>query len=167
MEREPKMANEKVFETGMDESFKQASTAQVGYTAENERLLYANLKRTYDEYQQESLESIKRNRSIVDKLLSDAQQYDNQRQAIANQSLQNAVETANMVAKNAIVNIDALQKQHTSHRDVATDNLWNPVQQGAGDAVTMRSVTLDDVSLKSLGASIAAAVAAAINPPKA
>ncbi len=157
---------EREFESGMDESFKQASTAQAGYTSENERLLFANMKRTYDEYQHESLESIKRNRTIVDKLISDAQQFDNQRQAIANQSLQNAVETANMVGKNAVVNIDSLQKQHTAHRDVATDNLWNPVQQGAGDAVTMRSITLDDVSLKSLGASIAAAVAAAINPPK-
>jgi len=44
---------------------------------------FGNVKRTYDEYQQESLESIKRNRTIVDKIVSDAQQYDNQRQNIA------------------------------------------------------------------------------------
>jgi len=133
-------------------------------SSENERVIFANIKRTYDEYQQESLESIKRNRTIVDKLVSDAQQYDNQRQAIANQALQNAVESSNMVAKNAIVNCDAQCKQHFAHRDVATDNLWNPVQIGAGDAVTMRSVTLDDASLKAIGAAIAAAVSAAINP---
>lgn len=127
---------------------------------------FANVKRTYDEYQQESLESIKRNRTIVDKIVSDAQQFDNARQTIANQALQNAVESANMVAKNAIVNIDALQKQHTAHRDIACDNLWNPVQQGAGDAVTMRSITLDDASLKAIGAAVAAAVANALSGGK-
>lgn len=68
------------------------------------------MKRTYDEYQGESLESIRRNRSIVDKLLSDAQAHDNAlraaslvQQNIANQALQNAVETANMVGKQAPV----------------------------------------------------------------
>ena len=78
-----------------------------------------NLKRTYDEYQEVSLESIKRNRSIVDKIVSDAQQYDNQRQVIANQSLQNAVETANMVGKQA-----------SRHADIAIDRQWNVDEQG-------------------------------------
>jgi len=78
-----------------------------------------NLKRTYDEYQEVSLESIKRNRAIVDKIVSDAQQYDNQRQVIANQSLQNAVETANMVSKQAV-----------RHGDIAIDRQWNVDEQG-------------------------------------
>ena len=78
----------------------------------------ANIKRTYDEFQQESLESIRRNRTIVDKLVSDAQQYDNQRQGIANQSLQNAVETANMVGK-----------QSVRHGDLAIDRQWNIDEQ--------------------------------------
>jgi hypothetical protein len=77
-------------------------------------ILFANVKRTYDEYQQESLESIKRNRTYVDKVLSDALQFDNQRQVIANQSLQNAVETANMVGKQAV-----------RHGDIAIDRQWN------------------------------------------
>lgn len=124
----------------------------------------ANLKRMFDEYQHESLESIKRNRSYVDKILADAQQHDNVRQNIANQALQNAVETANMVGKNAVVNLDNVQKQHTAHRDVATDNLWNPVQQGAGDTLTARAVSIDDASLKAIGAMVAAAVAAAVAP---
>ncbi len=114
---------------------------------------YANIKRTYDEYQQESLESIKRNRSYVDKVVSDAQQSDNVRQNIANQALQNAVETANMVGKQAV-----------RHGDVAIDNQWNPVQQGAGDTLTARAVTLDDASLKAIGAAVAAAVVQALAP---
>ena len=79
---------------------------------------FANVKRTYDEYQHESLESIRRNRSIVDKLVSDAQQFDNQRQVIANQALQNAVETANMVGKQAV-----------RHSDLAIDRQWNIDEQ--------------------------------------
>ena len=115
--------------------------------------LYNNMKRTYDEYQQESLESIKRNRSIVDKIVSDAQQFDNQRQVIANQALQNAVETANMVGKQAV-----------RHGDIAIDQQWNPIQQGAGDTLTARAVSLDDASLKAIGAIIATALAKAVEP---
>lgn len=90
-----------------------------GFDCAMEDAWMANVKRTYDEYQQESLESIKRNRTIVDKLISDAQQYDNQRQHIANQALQNAVETANMVSKQAV-----------RHGDVAIDRQWNIDEQG-------------------------------------
>ncbi len=73
-----------------------------------------NCKRTYDEYQNESLESVRENRAYVQKVISDAQQYDNQRQAIANQALQNAVETANMTGKQAV-----------RHSDLAIDRQWN------------------------------------------
>ena len=138
---------EREFETGTDEFFKNQSQVNAGYG----NVLFANIKRTYDEYQQESLESIKRNRTIVDKLVSDAQQYDNQRQVIANQALQNAVETANMVSKQAV-----------RHSDIAIDGQWNPVQQGAGDTLTARAVSIDDVSLKAIGAVVAAAVADAL-----
>jgi hypothetical protein len=125
---------------------------------------HLNMKRTYDAYQEVSLESIKRNRTYVDKVLSDALQYDNQRQVIANQALQNAVETSNMVGKNAVVNLDNVQKQHTAHRDIATDGLWNPVQQGAGDTLTARAVSIDDASLKAIGALVATALADALKP---
>ena len=139
---------EREFETGTDEYFKHQ--AQVNASTAN--VLFANLKRTYDEYQQESLESIRRNRTIVDKLVSDAQQHDNARQVIANQALQNAVETANMVAKQAV-----------RHGDLAIDGQWNPIQQGAGDTLTARAVSIDDASLKAIGAVVAAAVADALS----
>jgi len=82
-------------------------------------LLFSNQKRTFDEYQQESLESIKRNRSYVDKVLSDAHGYDMSARNIATQALQNAVETANMVGKQAV-----------RHGDVAIDRQWNVDEQG-------------------------------------
>ena len=114
-------------------------------------LIYANLKRTYDEYQQESLESIKRNRSYVDKILSDAHSYDNQARNIANQALQNAVETANMVGKQAV-----------RHGDVAVDQHWNPIQQGVADTLIVKAVQLDDASMKAIVAALAAAFTEAV-----
>ena len=158
--RSQEVGAESEFETGTDEGFKNLSQLN-GMMAQ---LNFLNGKRSYDEYQHESLEGIRRNRTIVDKLVSDAQQHDNVRQNIANQALQNAVETANMVGKNAVVNLDNVQKQHTAHRDIAADNLWNPVQQGAGDTLTARAVSIDDASLKAIGAAVAAALATAINP---
>ena len=126
---------EREFETGKDEAW------------------FANVKRTYDEYQHESLESVRRNRSYVDKVLSDAQQHDNQRQTIADQALQNAVETANMVGKQCL-----------RHGDLAIDHQWNPIQQGAADVMAARAVTLDDAALKAIGAAVAAAVVEALRP---
>jgi len=158
--RSQEVGAESEFETGTDEGFKNLSQLN-GMLAQ---INYLNSKRTYDEYQHESLEGIRRNRTIVDKIVSDAQQHDNVRQNIANQALQNAVETANMVGKNAVVNLDNVQKQHTAHRDIAADNLWNPVQQGAGDTLTARAVSIDDASLKAIGAMVAAAVATALSP---
>ena len=106
---------EREFEVGKDEAW------------------FANIKRTFDEYQHESLESIKRNRTIVDKLLSDAQQHDNVRQTIANQSLQNAVETANMVSKQAV-----------RHSDIAIDRQWNVDE--VAQLVAKTPVFLDAIS---------------------
>jgi hypothetical protein len=114
-------------------------------------VVFGNLKRTYDEYQHESLESIKRNRSYVDKVLSDAATHDNRTRTIAEQALQNAVETANMISKQAV-----------RHGDIAIDHQWNPIQQGAADALTIRGVALDDASLKAIGAVVAAAAADAL-----
>jgi hypothetical protein len=143
---------EREFETGLDEAFKQTQASQAGFTNENERIVFANMKRTYDEFQHESLESVRRNRSYVDKVLSDAAQHDAQRQLIATQALQNAVETANMVGKQAV-----------RHSDIAIDQQWNPIQQGAGDTLTARAVSIDDASLKAIGATVAAAVANALS----
>jgi len=117
---------EREFEVGKDEAW------------------FANIKRTYDEYQQESLESIKRNRSYVDKILSDASQFDGQRQVIANQALQNAVETANMVSK-----------QTVRHADLAVDRQWNVDEQGYTAQAILNDATFQDA----LAATVAKIVA--------
>jgi hypothetical protein len=94
MEREKK---EREFEIGMDEAWK------------------VNMKNLFDAWLQEYLEGSRFQRSHIARILSDAQQNDQVRQNIANQALQNAVETANMVSKQAI-----------RHTDIAVDCQWNP-----------------------------------------
>jgi hypothetical protein len=102
---------------------------------------FSNQKRTYDAYQQVDLKQI-----------SDAQQYENQRQVLATQALQNAVETANMVGKQAL-----------RHAELAIDRQWNlEVSQAAGEGVVMRSVTIDDASLKAIAAAVAMAISDAL-----
>lgn len=91
---------------------------------------FANIKRTYDEFQEVSLESIRRNALLFDKTFTDAQQHDNARQVIANQALQNAVETANMVGK-----------QTVRHADIAVDRQWNVDEQGLIAAAAVVAVT--------------------------
>ncbi len=115
--------------------------------ADNSGIIFSNQKRTYDEYQHESLESIKRNRSYVDKTLADASQHDNAKQNIANQALQNAVETANMVSKQAV-----------RHGDLAIDRQWNVDEQGYTAENILRDSTFKEA--------IAAAVAIAVNTEK-
>jgi len=100
---EPSAQKERSFEIGMDELWK----FYLGMIA-------SNVKRTYDEYQQVSLEGIKNQQKYQEKVLSDAQQSDNARQVIANQALQNAVENAN-----------ALSKQMLAHTELARDRQWN------------------------------------------
>ena len=83
-------------------------------------------------------------------------QFD-QIQNVALQALQNSVETANMVAKQAV-----------RHADVAADALWtdelNPITRGAGSNLTAGAVPANratDVSAAGVGVD-AQAVAAAV-----
>ena len=97
-----------ITDPGIDEFWK----AQVGN-------LFNNTKRTYDEYQNVSLDGLGKNRAHFDKVISDGQESDNRKRNIADQALQNAVETANMVSKQAV-----------RHSDIAIDRQWNVDEQG-------------------------------------
>jgi|SRR5579871_4331471 len=137
---------EREFETGTDESFKNANATGGEAHNENQRVTYANIKRTYDVYQDLDVQAARQSLVETTRL--------NQ---IASQALQNAVETANMVGKQAI-----------RHADVAADALWtdelNPVTRGAGSNITAGSVPANraiDVSAAGVGVD-AQAVAAAV-----
>lgn len=100
-----------------DEFLNNATATGEAAHNENQRVTYANIKRTYDVYQDLDVQAARQSLVETTRL--------NQ---IASQALQNAVETANMVGKQAI-----------RHADVAADALWtdelNPITRGAGSNV--------------------------------
>jgi len=113
-----------------------------------ERSWDANVKRTYDEEQEISLAASKRSQRELD---ADGEQRRRHVEEIHNvtlQLLQNAVETANLVSKQAV-----------RHAELAIDRQWNidEVSHLAAGSV---------VSVDALLAALAAAVAAEINKAK-
>ena len=101
---------EREFETGTDEAFKNANATGTATHNENQRVTYANIKRTYDVYQDLDIQAARQ-----------AQIEQTRLNQIASQALQNAVETANMVGKRSI-----------ELNNLAHDSFWNPVASGAG-----------------------------------
>ncbi len=85
-----------------------------------ERSWDANVKRTYDEYQDISLASARRSQTHFDKVITDAQQHDNTRQTIANEALQNAVTASDLATKGAI-----------NAQAISYDRMWNIDEQSA------------------------------------
>jgi hypothetical protein len=116
---------EREFETGKDESwansmtrtfdeYQHESLGSLRQLRSQIAALNGQLVRHFDNIEKEHLNAVHNNRAYVQKVLSDAQQNDNVRQNVANQALQNAVETANMVSKTAV-----------RHSDIAIDRQWN------------------------------------------
>jgi hypothetical protein len=81
--------------------------AQEKRNVEQSEFIFANMKRTYDQYQ-----------TLDARILEDAQTNSQQIHNVALQALQNAVETANMVSKQAV-----------RHSDIAIDRQWNVDEQ--------------------------------------
>ena len=79
------------------------------YTDEEEQegMIFANMKRTYDEYQDLSLTSARRSQENNDQLNN-----------VALQNLSNTVENANLAAKQALESSNMVSKQHMNHRDL-------------------------------------------------
>ena len=100
------------------ENFENLSQGNAQERSDSQTAWEVNRKRTYDVYQSFDVESFRQSQRLAEKL-------DN----IAVQALQNAVETSNMVGKQAI-----------KHADVAADALWtdelNPVSHGAENVLT-------------------------------
>jgi len=75
---------------------------------EQSEFLFANMKRTYDLHQ-----------TLDTKAINDANKHAATLDNLSTQCLQNAIETANMVAKQAV-----------RHGDLAIDRQWNVDEQG-------------------------------------
>lgn len=135
---------EESFETGTDESFKLFSQLCARVGMEQLGMLFANVKRTYDEYQNESLESVRDHRNYVQKVLSDAQQNDNERNKLANLAL-----------ANAITNSDLITKQAIRHTDIAIDREWNLDEHNLTLADILKSEGVDDTVIAKILAAMA------------
>lgn len=118
---------------------------------------FQNGKRTYDEFQHESLADVRQARRHMDT-----------RENIANQALQNAVETANMVAKNNLETSNMVAKQAIRHADLSISEQWSRMEtsdvfEGFTENEGLRTAQLDDASLKAIGAAVADAVTKALS----
>lgn len=144
---------EREFETGSDEFYKAHSA-----------LTAINAKRTYDEYQHAGLEHVRNNQRLFDQAAANLQTQLASINNITTQHLQNAVAAAHQINQNAIETANMTAKQAVKHADVAADAMWNPVQQGTADTLTATGYTPNRaVDTATAGVSVAAeAVAAAV-----
>lgn len=129
---------------------------------------FQNGKRTYDEYQHESLRGMRRADKADDYNFREMSQYDSARQNIANQALQNAVETANIVSKNNLETGNMVAKQAIRHADLSISEQWSRMEtsdvfEGLVENEGIRSASLDDAALKAIGAAVADAVVSALS----
>ena len=108
----------------------------------------ANVKRTYDEFLEESLQTQREVRKFLSRIAGNHEDHDS------------ALRAASLVAvQNSVENNNALSKQHLAHRDIATNKTWNlEPSEAAAEAIVTRAITIDDVALKGMGAVVAAAV---------
>lgn len=158
---------EREFETGSDETFKGAAGAGTEAHRENQRNLYANIKRTYDAYQDFDVQAVRQFHTTSGRI--------NQ---IAEQALQNAVTTSNLANQQVLRYFEAVQQQYLRHSDLAGDSFWNPVSAGAGmnltagaapanrfvdttGAVATGAVNLD---IAAVGAAVAKSIDATLTP---
>lgn len=103
----------------------------------DQRMIDLNHKRTYDAYQDVDLIRAR----------NDARHADVY------------AHYAGLALKSAVENQDMMAKQSIQHRDLAVDQHWNlEPTEAAGEAVVLRTVTIDDASLKAIGAAVAEAV---------
>ena len=107
---------------------------------EQSELVFANMKRTYDVHQ-----------SHDSKVFLDAQENANMVRSILNQHIANTVDTANMIAKQAV-----------RHCDIAIDRQWNVDEQG----YTVADILNDSKFQDAIGASLAKIVADMASPAK-
>lgn len=102
----------------------------------------ANVKRTYDVFE-----------LLLAQVLTQATHDLKQVNTVGLQVIQNATENANGLAKRMI-----------NAADLATNKQWNlEPSEGAAETTVLRAVTIDDTSLKAIGAVVAVAVADALS----
>jgi hypothetical protein len=116
-------------------------------------LTLLNAKKTYDMHQTNEWESFGKNRVAFDAVTA---AYNTHVSNLNHMTLQ---ALANNQLQSDLANLQAI-----AHRDLAIKTQWNQIAEGAGNTLTARAVSIDDASLKAIGAAVAAALANALVP---
>jgi hypothetical protein len=127
-------------DTNVEETLSHLSALAAGSSHFTESVNRLNAKRSYDQAQTTDL-------LIQTGELKHRQNLDN----LALQALQNAIETANMVSKQAV-----------RHSDIAIDRQWNVDEQG----YTVAEILRDEAFKDAIAAAVSVAVAEALNRVK-
>ena len=104
---------EREFEIGMDEAFKVL----------NASVWPANVKRTYDEYQDLGLKAARSQGKIADRIGQDSENHSEEIRKTSVQALQNAVENANLAAKGYLERINLTNTHVAANVDLSSDTM--------------------------------------------
>ena len=120
-----------VGQAAREREFQRGATEQNPQKGENEyEAWFANEKLTYDNILETLTAQARRSQTHFDQVASTERERLAQVSNVALQALQNAVETANMVSKQAV-----------RHSDLAIDRQWNKEPaEGAADATILRQI---------------------------
>ncbi|MCK4500571.1 hypothetical protein KAU11_08735 [Candidatus Babeliales bacterium] len=110
----PDKKREREFEVGMDEFFK-------GLSGPNLAAWIANMKRTYDEYQDLGVKSARSQSKIADRICQDSENFSEQLRGLAVQSLQNSIENANFAAKGYLERVNGVNAHVYANMDMSSD----------------------------------------------
>lgn len=113
---------------------------------------FANVKRTYDEFQDLQLTKARNAETVSHRTDQQGITHDGNLHNLATQALQNAIETQNMVAKQAV-----------RHGDLSIDHQWNlEPSEAAAEATVLPAATIEalrTLMVESVGQAVKQAVA--------
>jgi len=119
---------------------------------DNYQILFNNAKLTYDKFL-----------DIISRESVRSSDHSAQLNNIAVQHLQNAVENANLISKNSIVNLDLCDKHAMNNFALSVNKLWNlEVPEAASQAEVLKAVGMDQATIAAIQAAVVAAVQNAV-----
>ena len=134
--------------TAREREFQRGATEQNPQKGENEyEAWFSNQKLTYDTHLEILATQARRSQGHYDSLVTKEREHTAELHRISLQSLQNAVETANLAGKDAL-----------RHAAIATDQQWNLEPQEAVAESTILREVLNQPAMAALQAAIVQAV---------
>lgn len=137
---------------------------------DNYQAWFNNCKLTYDTHLDLLATQARRSQDHYDSVVSGERSHRGELERVSLQALQNAVETANMIGKqavrsseNAIETANLRGKDAVRHSQIATDQQWNmEPQEAAGESLLLRELA-SQPAMAAIQAAIVKAVSDAVN----